>query len=196
MILFRGPPAAWSSRGGTTSRSRRTFRTSRRSSSGCATPRTSTSCRPRLRRSRRFGPVLAAGAGRRVRRPRLPNARDRGTADEDCYRRALRRRRIPTSPGLHDCVPPWDASSARCGAPPCRDRPAPSGGSPRWSRPEASDARSAQVDDVRRGVTRSTFHVVGELVPEERLLFLSSRPGSPPAARTRPGRGGRGSVRS
>jgi hypothetical protein len=35
---------------------------------------------------------------------------------------------------------------------------------------------------VRRGVARSSFHVVAELVPVERLLFLSSRPGSPPAA--------------
>jgi hypothetical protein len=33
---------------------------------------------------------------------------------------------------------------------------------------------------LRRGVARSRFHVVAEIVPEERLLFLSSRPGPPP----------------
>ena len=33
---------------------------------------------------------------------------------------------------------------------------------------------------VRRGVARSRFHVVAEVVPEERLLLLSSEPGPPP----------------
>lgn len=35
---------------------------------------------------------------------------------------------------------------------------------------------------VRRGVARASFHVVAEVVPEERLLLLSSRAGSAPAA--------------
>jgi hypothetical protein len=34
---------------------------------------------------------------------------------------------------------------------------------------------------LRRGVARSTFHVVAEVVPEEQLLLLSSRPGPAPA---------------
>jgi hypothetical protein len=34
---------------------------------------------------------------------------------------------------------------------------------------------------MRRGVARSGFHVVAEIVPEERLLLLSSRPGPAPA---------------
>lgn len=35
---------------------------------------------------------------------------------------------------------------------------------------------------LRRGVARSSFHVVAEVVPAERLVLLSSRPGSAPAA--------------
>jgi hypothetical protein len=36
---------------------------------------------------------------------------------------------------------------------------------------------------VRRGVARGSFHLVAEVVPGERLLLLSSRPGpSPPGA--------------
>jgi hypothetical protein len=35
---------------------------------------------------------------------------------------------------------------------------------------------------LRRGVARSTFHVVAEVVSEDRVLFLSSRPGPSPTA--------------
>jgi hypothetical protein len=110
-------------------------------------------------------------------------ARPPGQQAKDSYRRARRRRRIPTVAGpsrLRTAVgavlaPP--AGILLAAADPHLRRIA-----------RAALSRKHLTEDllrltmVRRGVARSSFHVVAKVVPEERLLLLSSRPGAPTAA--------------
>jgi hypothetical protein len=110
-------------------------------------------------------------------------ARPVGQQAKDGYHRALRRRRIPNLAGpsrLRSAVGRLLAPLAGlllAATDPHLRRVARAG----LGRKHLTQDL-LRLTAVRRGVTRSRFHVVGELVPEERLLFLSSRPGSPPAA--------------
>jgi hypothetical protein len=110
-------------------------------------------------------------------------ARPVGRQAKDSYRRARRRRRIPTIAGPSRLR----VAAGRLLAPPAGVLLAATDPHLRGVA-RAGLGRKHLTQDllrltaVRRGVARSRFHVVAELVPEERLLFLSSRPGSPPAA--------------
>jgi hypothetical protein len=110
-------------------------------------------------------------------------ARPVGRQAKDCYHHAARRRRIPTVTGPSRLR----AAVGRLLAPPVgvlltltdpQLRRIARAGLGR--RHLAQDLRRLTM--LRRGVARSTFHVVAEVVAEDRLLFLSSRPGSPPTA--------------
>jgi len=107
-------------------------------------------------------------------------ARPVGGRAKDSYRRARRRRRIP------DITGPSRLRTAAGGL------LAPLAGvllgatDPQLRRvARAGLGREHLTQDlrrltmVRRGIARSRFHVVAEIVPEERLLLLSSQPGSP-----------------
>jgi hypothetical protein len=109
-------------------------------------------------------------------------ARPVGRQAKDGYHRALRRRRIPNLAGPSRLR----SAAGRLLAPPAGLLLASTDPHLRQVA-RAGLGRKYLVHDllrltaVRRGVARSGFHVIAELVPEERLLFLSSRPGSPPA---------------
>jgi hypothetical protein len=108
-----------------------------------------------------------------------------GRPSKDRYRRARLRRRIPAITG------PSRARTAAGGllAPPAGLVLA--AGDPALRRvARAGRGRPHLAEDLlrltmlRRGVARRRFHVVAELVPEERLLLLTSRPGpAPPTLR-------------
>ncbi len=106
-----------------------------------------------------------------------------GRKAKDCYHRARRRRRIPAIFGpsrLRTAVgrqlaPP--AGILLATADPQLRRMARAG----FGRKHIAQDL-LRLTAARRGVARSSFHVVAEVVPEERLLLMSSRPGAPPAA--------------
>ena len=108
-------------------------------------------------------------------------ARPVGRQTKVRYHHATRRRRIPTVAGpsrLRAAVgrllaPPVSVLQTVTD-PPLR-RLARAGRGPMHLEPDLR-----RLTMLRRGVARSTFHVVAELVPDDQLLFLSSRPGSPP----------------
>jgi len=109
-------------------------------------------------------------------------ARPLGQNAKDSYHQAARRRRIPTGAG------PSRLRSAvgRLLAPPVSlFVTATDPDLRRIARAGLGRRRLAQdlsrLTMLRRGVARCTFHVVAEFLPEDRLLFLSSRPGAPPA---------------
>jgi hypothetical protein len=111
-------------------------------------------------------------------------ARPVGRQAKAAYRRARRRRRIPsvtgpsrlrTAVGRH-LAPPAGMALAATDLQVRRIAHAGLG-----RKHLAEDL--LRLTMLRRGVARSTFHVVAEVVPEDRLLLLSSRPGGPPAAR-------------
>jgi hypothetical protein len=111
-------------------------------------------------------------------------ARPVGRQAKDSYRRARRRQRIPNIAGpsrLRTAVgrqlaPP--AGTVLAATDPHLRRLA-----------RAGIGRKHLTEDLlrltmmRRGVARSSFHVVAEVVPEEQLLLLSSQPVKTPAAR-------------
>lgn len=110
-------------------------------------------------------------------------ARPIGRQTKDAYRRARRRLQIPditgpsrlrTSVGRH-LAPP--AGLALAAADPQVRRVASVG---RGHTGLTEDL--LRLTMMRRGVAGSSFHVVAELVPDERLLLLTSRAGPPPAA--------------
>ena len=110
-------------------------------------------------------------------------ARPLGRQAKDSYLRARRRRRIPTVAG------PSRLRTAAGGllAPPAGTLLAAT--DPDLRRvARAALGRKHLAEDLlrltmlRRGVARSSFHVGAELVPEEGLLLLTSRPGAPAAA--------------
>jgi hypothetical protein len=110
-------------------------------------------------------------------------ARPVGRPAKNCYRRARRRRRIPAIAGpsrlrsaAGRLVAPLAAVILAATDPDVR-RVARAG---LGRKHLMQDLR--RLTAMRRGVARSRFHVVTEVVREERLLFLSSRPGSPLAA--------------
>jgi hypothetical protein len=105
-----------------------------------------------------------------------------GRQAKDCYH-AARRRRIPTVAGPsrlraavgHLLAPPVGALLTATDPHLLRIARAGVG-----RKHLAQDLRRLTM--LRRGVARATFHVVAEVIPEDRLLFLSSRPGAPPTA--------------
>jgi hypothetical protein len=110
-------------------------------------------------------------------------ARPVGREAKDRYHRARRRRRMPTIAGPSQLR----AAAGRLLAPPTGVLLAAI--DPDLRRVAgAALARKHLMKDLcrltmmRRGVARSSFYVVAELVPGQRLLFLSSRPGLPPSA--------------
>ena len=112
-------------------------------------------------------------------------ARPFGRQSKDSYDRGARRRRIPTVAGpsrvretLGKLLAPPVGTLLTAADPHLR----------RIARAGVGRKHLAQdllrLTMLRRGVGRGTFHVVAEVVPEDRLLFLSSRPGpAPPATR-------------
>lgn len=112
-------------------------------------------------------------------------ARPVGRKAKDAYRRARRRRRMPTIAGPSRLR----AAAGRLLVPPAGVLLAAI--DPELRRfAGAGLGRKHLIEDLRRltmmrrGVACSNFHVVAELIPDQRLLFMSSRPGvSPPAQR-------------
>jgi hypothetical protein len=110
-------------------------------------------------------------------------ARPVGRQAKDAYRRARRRRRIPAIAGPS----PLRTAVGRHLAPLAGSLLAATDADLRHIA-RAGLGRKQLLQDlrrltmVRRGVVRSNFHVVAEVVAEERLLLLSSRPGAPPEA--------------
>jgi hypothetical protein len=110
-------------------------------------------------------------------------ARPSGREAKDSYRRARRRQAVPNITG------PSQLRSAvgRVLAPPAAI-PFAAGDAQLRHVARAALGRRHLMEDLRRltmlrrGVDRSSFHVVAKVVPEERLLLLSSRPGAPPPA--------------
>jgi hypothetical protein len=112
-------------------------------------------------------------------------ARPVGRQSKDRYRRARLRRRIPAVTGPSHLrtaaggflAPP--AGFLLAASDPALRRVARAG----RGRPHLAEDL-LRLTMLRRGVSRSRFHVVAEVVPEERLLLLTSRPGpAPPTLR-------------
>lgn len=112
-------------------------------------------------------------------------ARPVGRQSKDRYRRARLRRRIPAVTGPSKLrtaaggfvAPP--AGLLLAAVDPALRRVARAG----RGRPHLSEDL-LRLTMLRRGVGRSSFHVVAEVVPEELLLLLTSRPGpAPPTLR-------------
>jgi hypothetical protein len=104
-----------------------------------------------------------------------------GRQTKEAYRRARRRERIPNMTGpsrvrsaVGGLAGPL-AAAVFSAADPAVRRVARAG---LGEKHLAEDLRRLTM--IRRGVTRSTFHVLAEIVPNERLLLLSSRPGPAP----------------